>query len=101
MPNLLANENYTPIETPQHVERTTKSYLEENLKRKPFVSEEHIQRHFGVEESRKVLYEDGHFDGRRQVVQMKRPPQPILPPQPVMPPKPKSRDSVEREVTMR
>lgn len=91
MPNLLAKENYTlPLEKPTPVERT---YNVENMKRKPFVSEEHIQRHFGVEESRKVLYDEQQFP--QTVQQVSRPPQPVLPP------RPKGRDSVEREVTMR
>ncbi|XP_041983299.1 LIM domain only protein 7 isoform X3 [Aricia agestis] len=77
MPNLLLSENFS----------VQKPILDEN-KRKPFVSEEHIQSHFGVEESRKVLYE-------------KPQPKPIRPPQPILPPKPRSRDSVEREMLMR
>ncbi|XP_073959635.1 smallish isoform X2 [Choristoneura fumiferana] len=84
MPNLLVNEPYTPVE-PEPV------LYDDSIKRKPFVSEEHIQRHFGVEESRKVLYEDGQ---ERRL----RPPQP---PQPILPPKPRSRESIEREITMR
>lgn len=58
---------------------------DENMKRKPFVSEEHIQRHFGVEESRRVLYEDRK---ERRL-------------QPALPPKPKTRESIERDITMR
>lgn len=81
MPNLLVNEPYTPVE-PEPVQ------YDESIKRKPFVSEEHIQRHFGVEESRKVLYEDG---------QERRP----RLPQPILPPKPRTRESIEREITMR
>lgn len=87
MPNLLLKENYTPI-TPVIQER---SYADE--KRKPFVSEEHIQRHFGVEESRRVLY-DERVEARRQTPVVRVP-------QPVLPPKPKSRESIEREITMR
>jgi hypothetical protein len=92
MPNLLANEHYTPA-VPAIPERQV---FDENMKRKPFVSEEHIQRHFGVEESRKVLYEDRKIGEavRRQLPS-------VRPPQPVLPPKPKSRDSIEREITMR
>ncbi|XP_075984544.1 smallish isoform X2 [Anticarsia gemmatalis] len=84
MPNLLLNENYASI-PPAVPERS-----EVDEKRKPFVSEEHMQRHFGVEESRRVLYEGK--DVRRQAVRV---------PQPVLPPKPKSRESIEREITMR
>lgn len=93
MPNLLVNESYTPV-TPTIPERTV---FDDNMKRKPFVSEEHIQRHFGVEESRKVLYDDRGKVGevRRQV------PNTVRPPQPVLPPKPRSRESIEREITMR
>ncbi|XP_047988173.1 LIM domain only protein 7 isoform X3 [Leguminivora glycinivorella] len=83
MPNLLVNESYTPVEPQPEVK------YDDSIKRKPFVSEEHIQRHFGVEESRKVLYEDTREDVRRR------------PPQPVLPPKPRSRESIEREITMR
>ncbi|XP_063380331.1 uncharacterized protein LOC134666949 isoform X1 [Cydia fagiglandana] len=83
MPNLLVNEPYIPVEPQAEVK------YDESIKRKPFVSEEHIQRHFGVEESRKVLYEDSKEDVRRR------------PPQPVLPPKPRSRESIEREITMR
>ncbi|XP_063535754.1 LIM domain only protein 7 isoform X3 [Cydia strobilella] len=83
MPNLLVNEPYIPVEPQPEVK------YDESIKRKPFVSEEHIQRHFGVEESRKVLYEDSREDVRRR------------PPQPVLPPKPRSRESIEREITMR
>ncbi|XP_048478157.1 LIM domain only protein 7 isoform X2 [Plutella xylostella] len=95
MPNLLANELSAadPIE-PITVERTHYK-LEESMKRKPFVSEEHIQRHFGVEESRKILYEG--VERRQTVQQVSRPPQPILPPKPKL----QSRESVEREITMR
>lgn len=82
MPNLLLAE-----QPPLVIERTI---MEENIKRKPFVSEEHIQSHFGVEESRKIL-----FDDRRPAAGVMRPPQPVLPP------KPRSRDSIEREITMR
>ncbi|KOB70651.1 Uncharacterized protein OBRU01_15333, partial [Operophtera brumata] len=52
MPNLALSENYVIPKVPE-----LPAY-DENMKRKPFVSEEHIQRHFGVEESRRVLYED-------------------------------------------
>ncbi|XP_028163015.1 LIM domain only protein 7 isoform X2 [Ostrinia furnacalis] len=92
MPNLLINESYTPV-VPAIPERPA---FDENMKRKPFVSEEHIQRHFGVEESRKVLYEDRKIGEavRRQVPS-------VRPPQPVLPPKPKTRESIEREITMR
>ncbi|XP_049885806.1 LIM domain only protein 7 isoform X2 [Pectinophora gossypiella] len=93
MPNLLVNESYALV-APAIPERPV---FDENMKRKPFVSEEHIQRHFGVEESRKVLYNDRVkvAEVRRQVPNVVRPPQPILPP------KPKSRESIEREITMR
>ncbi|KAL4717313.1 hypothetical protein ACJJTC_017200, partial [Scirpophaga incertulas] len=89
MPNLLISETYTAV-----VPSIPEQVFEE--KRKPFVSEEHIQRHFGVEESRKVLYEDRKIGEavRRQLPS-------IRPPQPVLPPKPKSRESIEREITMR
>ncbi|CAH2985735.1 unnamed protein product [Chilo suppressalis] len=92
MPNLLINENYTPV-VPSIPERPV---FDENMKRKPFVSEEHIQRHFGVEESRKVLYEDRKIGEavRRQLPS-------VRPPQPILPPKPKTRESIEREITMR
>lgn len=90
MPNLLVNENYIPPPV------IPKNVMDENIKRKPFVSEEHIQSHFGVEESRKVLFDDKKYaDMRRPVPNVHRPPQPILPP------KPRSRDSIEREITMR
>lgn len=93
MPNLLVNESYTPV-TPAIPERPL---FDENIKRKPFVSEEHIQRHFGVEESRKVFYEErpNVSEVRRQVPNVVRPSQPVLPP------KPRSRESIEREITMR
>ncbi|XP_068619865.1 A-kinase anchor protein 9 isoform X2 [Battus philenor] len=92
MPNLLISETYTPL-PPKVPERPV---FDENMKRKPFVSEEHIQSHFGVEESRKVLYEDKtKYQERRVVPNMMRPSQPILPP------KPRSRESIEREITMR
>ncbi|XP_026735923.1 LIM domain only protein 7, partial [Trichoplusia ni] len=87
MPNLLLNENYPAI-PPAVPERQEERGVDE--KRKPFVSEEHMQRHFGVEESRRVLYEAA--EARRQ---------PARVPQPVLPPKPKSRESIEREITMR
>ncbi|XP_013149287.1 PREDICTED: uncharacterized protein LOC106111688 isoform X2 [Papilio polytes] len=91
MPNLLLNENYTPAPLTKVPER---SVYDETMKRKPFVSEEHIQSHFGVEESRKVLYEDkGKFPERRVATSVPR--------QPVLPPKPRSRESIEREITMR
>ncbi|XP_031770444.1 uncharacterized protein LOC113520348 isoform X2 [Galleria mellonella] len=92
MPNLLIKENYTPV-APTIPERPV---FDENMKRKPFVSEEHIQRHFGVEESRKVLYED-----RKVNDAVRRPVPSVRPTQPVLPPKPKSRESIEREITMR
>ncbi|XP_059058703.1 uncharacterized protein LOC131852093 isoform X2 [Achroia grisella] len=92
MPNLLIKENYTPV-APTIPERPV---FDENMKRKPFVSEEHIQRHFGVEESRKVLYED-----RGKVNEVQRPVPSVRPTQPVLPPKPRSRESIEREITMR
>lgn len=93
MPNLVMNEVHMPAVPPSIPERQV---FDENMKRKPFVSEEHIQRHFGVEESRKVLYEDRKIGEavRRQVPS-------VRPPQPVLPPKPKSRESIEREITMR
>ncbi|XP_072933600.1 uncharacterized protein smash isoform X2 [Epargyreus clarus] len=92
MPNLLVSENYKPVPV-----EPEKPIFDENLKRKPFVSEEHIQSHFGVEESRKVLYDDKakFAEVRRQVPNVMRPPQPVLPP------KPRSRESIEREITMR
>ncbi|XP_053615899.1 LIM domain only protein 7 isoform X2 [Plodia interpunctella] len=93
MPNLLVNEPYTAV-APVIPERPVID--DQNLKRKPFVSEEHIQRHFGVEESRKVLYED-----RKVVEAVRRPVPSVRPQQPIMPPKPKSRESIEREITMR
>ncbi|KAJ0172397.1 hypothetical protein K1T71_012370 [Dendrolimus kikuchii] len=85
MPNLLLNESYLPIAPIQPVQERP---IDE--KRKPFVSEEHIQRHFGVEESRRVLYEERKE--RRQAVRVVHP---------VLPPKPRSRESIEREITMR
>ncbi|XP_013166054.1 PREDICTED: uncharacterized protein LOC106116687 isoform X4 [Papilio xuthus] len=92
MPNLLINENYT--RAPELSKVPERSVYDENMKRKPFVSEEHIQSHFGVEESRKVLYEDkAKFPERRAAVSAPR--------QPVLPPKPRSRESIEREITMR
>ncbi|XP_052744468.1 LIM domain only protein 7 isoform X2 [Bicyclus anynana] len=90
MPNLLVSENYIP---PPVIPKTAP--MDENMKRKPFVSEEHIQSHFGVEESRKVLFDDKYAEVRRPVPNVMRPPQPVLPP------KPRSRDSIEREITMR
>ncbi|XP_045779337.1 LIM domain only protein 7 isoform X2 [Maniola jurtina] len=92
MPNLLVSENYIP---PPVIPKSVP--MDENMKRKPFVSEEHIQSHFGVEESRKVLFDDKmkYAEVRRPVPNVTRPPQPILPP------KPRSRDSIEREITMR
>lgn len=92
MPNLLVSETYQPV-APSIPERPV---FDENMKRKPFVSEEHIQRHFGVEESRKVLYED-----RKVAEAVRRPVPAVRPPQPILPPKPKSRESMEREITMR
>ncbi|CAB3253335.1 unnamed protein product [Arctia plantaginis] len=89
MPNLLLNENYVSI-PPAVSERQIEGEGVVDEKRKPFVSEEHMQRHFGVEESRRLLYEGKDF--RRQ---------PLRVPQPVLPPKPKSRESTEREITMR
>ncbi|XP_022815315.1 LIM domain only protein 7 isoform X3 [Spodoptera litura] len=88
MPNLLLNENIPSI-PPAVPERQMDERMVDE-KRKPFVSEEHMQRHFGVEESRRVLYE------RKEVRA-----QPMRVPQPVLPPKPKSRESIEREITMR
>ncbi|CAH0730784.1 unnamed protein product, partial [Brenthis ino] len=91
MPNLLV-ENYMPV-----VEKTIhEMHIDEELKRKPFVSEEHIQSHFGVEESRKVLYDDNKLIEVRKAV-----PNVMKIPQPILPPKPRSRDSIEREITMR
>ncbi|CAH2094984.1 unnamed protein product [Euphydryas editha] len=90
MPNLLVSENYIPpvIERP---------VIDEEMKRKPFVSEEHIQSHFGVEESRKLL-----FDDKTKFAEVRRPvPNVMRPQQPILPPKPRSRDSIEREITMR
>ncbi|XP_050681381.1 LIM domain only protein 7 isoform X2 [Leptidea sinapis] len=84
MPNLLLAER----------DRLQRAPINDNLKRKPFVSEEHIESHFGVEESRKVLYDDKKYE-RRAVPNVMRPTQPVLPP------KPKSRESIEREITMR
>lgn len=110
MPNLIAKEHYVPTE-PVIVDKSNYN-SEENLKRKPFVSEEHIQKEFGVEESRKMLYDNVQFNGlnhntegicfyengvKRQVQSA----QLVKPPQPILPPKPKSRESVEREITMR
>ncbi|VVC99567.1 unnamed protein product [Leptidea sinapis] len=83
MPNLLLAER----------DRLQRAPINDNLKRKPFVSEEHIESHFGVEESRKVLYDDKKYE-RRAVPNVMRPTQPVLPP------KPKSRESIEREITM-
>ncbi|XP_039760253.1 LIM domain only protein 7 isoform X2 [Pararge aegeria] len=92
MPNLLVSENYIP---PPVIPKGVP--MDENMKRKPFVSEEHIQSHFGVEESRKVL-----FDDKMKYAEVKRPvPNTTRPPQPILPPKPRSRDSIEREITMR
>ncbi|XP_063896864.1 uncharacterized protein Smash isoform X2 [Helicoverpa armigera] len=88
MPNLLLNENFPSI-PPAVPERQVEERVVDE-KRKPFVSEEHMQRHFGVEESRRVLYE------RKEIRA-----QPMRVPQPVLPPKPKSRESIEREITMR
>ncbi|KAF9409175.1 hypothetical protein HW555_011392, partial [Spodoptera exigua] len=88
MPNLLLNENIPSI-PPAVPERQMDERMVDE-KRKPFVSEEHMQRHFGVEESRRVLYERKEVRG-----------QPMRVPQPVLPPKPKSRESIEREITMR
>ena len=91
MPNLLV-ENYVPV-----VDKTIPEVnIEEEIKRKPFVSEEHIQSHFGVEESRKVLYDEAKIVEVRKAV-----PNMMKVPQPVLPPKPKSRDCIEREITMR
>ncbi|XP_045526056.1 LIM domain only protein 7 isoform X2 [Pieris brassicae] len=89
MPNLLLAE-HSPIHKPPPL--LENPIIDESLKRKPFVSEEHIENHFGVEESRKVLYDDKPKYERRV---------PIRPAQPVLPPKPKSRESIEREITMR
>ncbi|XP_050354679.1 uncharacterized protein LOC126776307 isoform X3 [Nymphalis io] len=90
MPNLLISENYVP----PVVERPV---IDEEMKRKPFVSEEHIQSHFGVEESRKLLFND-----KTKFAEVRRPvPNLMRPPQPILPPKPRSRDSIEREITMR
>ncbi|KAF9411779.1 hypothetical protein HW555_009525, partial [Spodoptera exigua] len=88
MPNLLLNENIPSI--PPAVPEMQMDERMVDEKRKPFVSEEHMQRHFGVEESRRVLYERKEVRG-----------QPMRVPQPVLPPKPKSRESIEREITMR
>ncbi|XP_046972018.1 uncharacterized protein LOC124538838 isoform X1 [Vanessa cardui] len=90
MPNLLVSENYVP----PLIERKV---IDEEMKRKPFVSEEHIQSHFGVEESRKLLFND-----KPKFAEVRRPvPNVMRPPQPILPPKPRSRDSIEREITMR
>ncbi|XP_047508448.1 LIM domain only protein 7 isoform X6 [Pieris napi] len=89
MPNLLLAE-HSPIHKPPPL--LENPIIDESLKRKPFVSEEHIVNHFGVEESRKVLYDDKPKYDRRV---------PVRPAQPVLPPKPKSRESIEREITMR
>ncbi|XP_035452823.2 LIM domain only protein 7 isoform X4 [Spodoptera frugiperda] len=88
MPNLLLNENIPSIPPAVPERQMDERVVDE--KRKPFVSEEHMQRHFGVEESRRVLYERKEVRG-----------QPMRVPQPVLPPKPKSRESIEREITMR
>ncbi|KAF9819601.1 hypothetical protein SFRURICE_005554, partial [Spodoptera frugiperda] len=88
MPNLLLNENMPSIPPAVPERQMDERVVDE--KRKPFVSEEHMQRHFGVEESRRVLYERKEVRG-----------QPMRVPQPVLPPKPKSRESIEREITMR
>ncbi|CAG4988601.1 unnamed protein product [Colias eurytheme] len=90
MPNLLLAE-HSPLHKPPPL--LEKPIIDESLKRKPFVSEEHIESHFGVEESRKVLYDDKKYE-RRHVPN-------VRPAQPVLPPKPKSRESIEREITMR
>ncbi|XP_022118676.2 LIM domain only protein 7 isoform X2 [Pieris rapae] len=89
MPNLLLAE-HSPIHKPPPL--LENPIIDESLKRKPFVSEEHIENHFGVEESRKVLFDDKPKYERRV---------PVRPAQPVLPPKPKSRESIEREITMR
>ncbi|XP_045503991.1 LIM domain only protein 7 isoform X1 [Colias croceus] len=91
MPNLLLAE-HSPLHKPPPP-LLEKPIIDESLKRKPFVSEEHIESHFGVEESRKVLYDDKKYE-RRHVPN-------VRPAQPVLPPKPKSRESIEREITMR
>lgn len=121
MPNLLINESL--IIPPRVPERPV---YDDSLKRKPFVSEEQLQRHFGVEESRRVLYEerkseecrrvlyeerkgvedsrryyDGKGEDRRGYEERKEARSVRLPVQPVLPPKPKSRESIEREITMR
>ncbi|KAJ8708999.1 hypothetical protein PYW07_008825 [Mythimna separata] len=98
MPNLLLNENFPSIPPSVPERQVEERIVDERMldgrmadeKRKPIVSEEHMQRHFGVEESRRVLYE--RKEGRGQVMRV---------PQPVLPPKPKSRESIEREITMR
>ena len=90
MPNLLLNENFPSI-PPAVPERQIDERMVDE-KRKPIVSEEHMQRHFGVEESRRVLYERKEMRGQPQLMRI---------PQPVLPPKPKSRESIEREITMR
>ncbi|CAK1545776.1 unnamed protein product [Leptosia nina] len=92
MPNLLLAE-HSPIHHKPPPPLLENSVIDESLKRKPFVSEEHIESHFGVEESRKVLFDDKPKYERRQL--------PVRPAQPVLPPKPKSRESIEREITMR
>ncbi|XP_030021275.2 LIM domain only protein 7 isoform X3 [Manduca sexta] len=84
MPNLLLSETYSPVSPVVH-ERVVDD------KRKPFVSEEHIQRHFGVEESRRVLYDERKVEARRMAARV----------QPVPPPKARNRESIEREITMR
>ncbi|KAG6446146.1 hypothetical protein O3G_MSEX004321 [Manduca sexta] len=84
MPNLLVSETYSPVSPVVH-ERVVDD------KRKPFVSEEHIQRHFGVEESRRVLYDERKVEARRMAARV----------QPVPPPKARNRESIEREITMR
>lgn len=126
MPNLLINESL--IIPPRVPDRPL---YDEHFKRKPFVSEEQLQRHFGVEESRRVLYEErkneecrrvlyeerngvednrrggfeerkGVEEGRRGVYEERKEARSVrLPVQPVLPPKPKSRESMEREITMR
>lgn len=96
MPNLFANESlqnssecFPPMVEPfskqndgyvSEKPKDRQPFREDNLKRKPFVSEEHMQRHFGVEESRRVLYDNGYVEKRQSHIA--RPPQPILPPRP-------------------
>lgn len=87
MPNLMLNENV--VISPLVQEKPVV-----NEKRKPFVSEEQLQRHFGVEESRRVLYDERKVEARRPVPNTRVS-------QLVLPPKPRSRDSLEREITMR